>query len=425
MLEMFKADFPKMVRIGQQFQAPKVEDIPEKVRSELRRINLAAKVRPGMRVVITAGSRGVANIPVILRAVVDELREYGAEPFVIPAMGSHGGATAEGQLKVLEALGVTEESVGAPIKSSMETVEIGRTPGGIPVNMDRYAAESDGIVVVARVKAHTDFEGEIESGLHKMMVIGLGKHNGALTAHPQFISHGFENVMKEIAGTVLAKAPILAGVGTIENVYDETAGIFAALPADFYEMEKEYLVRAKALVGKIPFDEIDVLIMDEIGKDISGTGMDTKVVGRLYNVVSKIPEKPHIKRIFVRDLSKGTGGSALGIGMADFTTRRLFEKIDFRVTYVNCLTGISPENGRIPIICDDDREALIYSLSTIGAVPGPQARVVWIKNTLRLGVMYISEVMVPEARRNEHLDILGEPEPLPFDDSGNLVPFAW
>ncbi len=274
MLPIFKCSFPKMIRIRQLFDAPRLEDVQSAVRDELRRIELGSIIQPGMRIAITAGSRGIANIPSVLNAVVGEVLSAGGEPFIVPAMGSHGGAVAEGQLALLYALGITEESTGVPIISSMDTVQIAETSSGIPVYMDRYAAEADGVLVVNRIKPHTTFEGDIESGLYKMMAIGLAKHQGALTAHHIFFVRGYSNTIKEIGEAVLQTGCIAAGLGIIENVYEETAEIIACRPEKFEEVEKSALERAKTLVGRLPFDDIDVLIVDEIGKDVSGTGMD-------------------------------------------------------------------------------------------------------------------------------------------------------
>ena len=412
---------PAMYRVRQKLEVPVVEDIPAAIRQELDRIGLRNLVRPGMRIAVTAGSRGVANIPLIIATVVQRLKELGTQPFIVPAMGSHGGATPEGQVEVLRNLGITEERVRAPIISSLETVVIGQTPEGIPVNLDKNAAESDGILVVGRVKPHTDFEGPIESGLMKMMVIGLGKHKGALAAHRAAIAYGHRQVIPSVARVVLKEAPILCGLAVVENAYDQTAKVQAILPQDIEQQEMELLELAKRLLARIPYEQLDILIVDELGKDVSGAGMDTNVIGRIYNIASPSPDSPKIKRIFVRDLTEATHGNATGLGMADFTTRRCFEKIDYQSTYINCVTGGAPENARIPVICENDRQALVWALTTIGPVEPEEARMVWIKNTLEMENILVSQSLLGETQGNGKLEVVDGPLALQYDHDWNLV----
>lgn len=415
--------YPRMIAIKQKFKsAPAIEDISQAIHSQLSKPGLMSRVKAGDRVAVTAGSRGIANIPAILRAVVDELKAVDALPFIIPAMGSHGGATADGQLDVLKHYGITEETTGAPIKSSMETVEVGRTGDGVPVYVDRNAYEADHIAVVNRIKRHTDFEGTIESGLVKMMAIGLGKRDGAATYHKATLHYGFDRVLRSVAEIVLSTGKIAFGLGVIENPYDETAIIAALCPEELVAEEEKLQVRAKELSAQLPFDELDVLIVDETGKDISGTGMDTKIIGRMMHTGEKELESPKITRIFVRDLTPGSVGNAAGIGFADFTTRRLVDKIDRKSTYMNFITAMGPQKIRVPIYFDTDREVLDAIFQTIGMVEPEESKVVRIKNTLEIGEVEVSESLLEAAKARDDLEIAGELGEMKFDADGNLLP---
>jgi len=386
----------------------------------MRRLNIHGKIQPGMRIAITAGSRGIANNVLILATLVSELKAYGAQPFLIPCMGSHGGATAEGQLEILRALGVTEASVGCPIISQMDVVELGYTQEGFPVYIDKEAAGADGIVVVNRVKPHTEYTGDIESGLMKMMTIGLGKHKGALTAHRYSVQYGYQAVILSIAGEILKSAPILFGLALVENAYDETARVVALWPDSFEETEKALLEKAKGFLATLPFDKLDILIIDEMGKEISGTGIDTNVIGRIMFIGSPEPEWPRITRIVVLDLTEESRGSAVGVGLADFITRRLANKIDYRVTYINCFTAMTPEKARLPAVGETDREAIEWAFQTIGAVEPQQARVVKIKNTLDLSRLYLSQSLVSELNVKLGWQVEGKDHELYFDSEGNF-----
>ena len=414
---------PKMTRIQQQFEAPVLTDLPAAIHAELDRINAATIVKPGETVAITAGSRGVANVDVAVKATVDYLKGLGAKPFVVPAMGSHGGATAEGQRSVLEHYGITEETVGAPVKATMEVVELGKTADGLPVFFDRYAAEADHVVPLNRVKAHTDFNGSIESGLMKMMVIGLGKQQGANLYHRAFFQYSFEHVIRAVGGFILDTGKIAFGLGLIENAHEDTAKAVAIPAAQLLQSERELLVEAKSLMGRLPFDELDLLIVDWTGKNISGTGMDTNVIGRMMQNFEPEPAKPAILRIFVRDLTEESDGNATGIGLADFTTTRLVDKIDRHSTYMNGITALGPQKSKIPFYYDTDREAIEVALDTIGLTEPEDARVIRIESTLRLTELDISEVLLEDAKLHSRLEVIGETEPFEFDDAGNLLPF--
>ncbi|PKN64210.1 MAG: DUF2088 domain-containing protein [Deltaproteobacteria bacterium HGW-Deltaproteobacteria-15] len=408
-----------MIRIRQVLDVPRVENIEETVDRELRSLN-GLGIKRGDRIAVTAGSRGVANIVRILRRVVQKIREAGGEPFLIPTMGSHGGGTAEGQIDVLRSLGVTEESTGAPIRSSMEVVEIGKSRFGFPVLVDRYAAGADGIVVLNRIKPHTEFEGPIESGLMKMMAIGMGKHKGCFEVHRQTVQFGYREVIPEIGSIILGKLPVLFGLAIVENVYDETALIRAVPASKILETEKELLVLAKNLMARLPFEKIDVLVVDEMGKNVSGTGMDTNVIGRIMFIGEKEPERPRITRIVVLDLTEATHGNGVGIGLADYTTRRLVEKLDLSVTATNAITAMTPEKGRIPLAMATDQEAVNAAFQTIGAVQPEEAKVVHIRNTLELGEMEISRALMKESRGKAEIQPLREIGPLRFDASGRI-----
>jgi hypothetical protein len=414
-------NLPKMHRIRQKLNPPVVADVAAAVRAEIDGLRLGDRVKPGARVAVTGGSRGVANIATILKTTCECLTALGAKPFIVPAMGSHGGATAEGQLKVLARYGVTPDSMGVPILSCMETVEIGRMSWGLPVLVDRNACEADQIVLVNRVKPHTNFRAHVESGLMKMLVIGLGKHQGALLAHRAAVDVGLDRMVPEVARYSLSKLPVLFGLGTVENVRHQTARVKAMLPERLEETEAQLLQEAWTLLGRIPFEFLHLLIVDELGKEISGTGMDPNVLGRLYFAPNEEPKSPRYIRILVRDLTEKTAGNAVGMGLADFSTRRLANKINFQYTYTNALTGLSPMRSKMPIIFETDKEAIEGALKTIGLTEPPDAKVARIKNTLDLESLYVSDALLPEVRERPELEILSGPHPLEFTAQGDLA----
>ena len=412
---------PKIFKIRQTIATPRLENIEKRVNELLDQFQLSKRVKKGERIGLTAGSRGIKDKWRVLKTIVDRLKDLETFPFVVPCMGSHGGATAEGQIEVLESLGITEKSVGAPIISSMDVEEIGRTRFGTPVLISRDILKADRIVVVNRIKPHTDFRGEIESGLVKMMVIGMGKHQGALMVHRLTIKHGFPAVIGEVGSIIRRKLPILFGVGMIENQYGKTAFIDLLKAEELVKKEKVLLKKAKRLIPSLPFDQMDILILDEMGKNISGAGMDTNVIGRRVFIWGQKPRKPKITRIFVRDLTEESHGNATGIGMADYITKRLFEKIDYPSTAVNCLTGMGPENGRIPIFFEKDRAVLSTAHDNSGVLHPKDLRIVWAKNTLELEYLYTSLPLLKEVRSNPRLEILSDPSEIPFDQNGNLI----
>ena len=414
-------NLPKMVGVKQKFKTNSIKDIRAAVRSTLASINPEKYVSSGESVAITAGSRGIANIAVILAELISELKKIGARPFIVPAMGSHGGAKAEGQRRIIEHYGINEETMGVPIKSSMEVVQVGKTADGIPVLLDKNAFQADRIIVVNRVKPHTDFKGEIESGLIKMMSIGLGKQKAADHYHNVFMRLGHYHVLTSVAREIVKQCPIAFGLALVENQRDETEIIQAIPAAKIEETERELLVIAKNLLPGIPFDPIDLLIIDEMGKNISGTGMDQNVIARTVIPYHQVPSKPQITRIFVRDLTSDSEGNATAIGNADFTTRRLVGKIDHRATNMNAITSSCPEAVRIPPFFDDDQETIETALKTIGEVAPENARIVHIKNTLMLEKMYISEALIADAENFNAIEINAKPNYMQFDETDNLV----
>jgi len=411
-----------MMRVKQLFEtSPPIEDVPEAVREALMPLKLASRIRPGENVAISAGSRGIANIAIIIKSIIEQLKATGARPFIVPAMGSHGGATPEGQVDILRRFGITEENMGVPIKASMDVIQVGETLG-FPVYIDKFASEADHVVVVARVKPQTGFKVEIGSGIHKMMAIGLGKQKGALTYHRAMIHYGYTRVIQNVGREVSKKAKIAFALGIVENAYGQTARIEGVLPEEMEQKEKELLSLAKSWMMKLPFNEIDLLIVDEIGKNISGDGMDTPIIGRFTDPLDQ-DLGPKITRIIVLDLTGETYGNAVGIGMADFTTKRVVEKMDRQATYVNALTGVAPEVAKIPPYFDTDQEAIDTALDTIGLIQREATKVIRIKNTRVLREVQVSEAYMPLLKGRKDLVQLDEPRELQFDQYGKLPPF--
>jgi len=415
------SQYPRIFRLRQKTVAPRVADVPGAVEGALAGLQLGGKIKPGQSVAITAGSRGVANLAVILKAVVDHVKALGADPFIVPAMGSHGGATAQGQRAVVESYGVTEESVGCPIRSGMETVVVCRTAEGFPVHFDRHAFEADHVVVCNRIKPHTRFVGDIESGLMKMLLIGLGKCAGATIYHRAIQDYSFGQIIRSVAGEVLKRCHIAAGLAIVENALDQTALIEGVPPEQFESREKELLVLAKQWMGKLPFDRADVLLIDEIGKNVSGTGLDTNVVGRKFDDHRAVEgEFPKVKIIVLRGLTEATHGNAVGLGCAEFCKSRLLREMDVHATRINAITAGHLGAALLPMDYETDREILDLALGTIGLVEPPNARLLWIKNTLEVGELECSTAYLEEARRRDDLEVLTEPRDLPLDAAGNL-----
>lgn len=408
---------PRMAAVRQILDHSHIEpsEIPALTARELE--PMRSRIRPGMEVAITCGSRGVANIAAITRAIADFVKSCGGKPFVFPAMGSHGGATAEGQLEILAGYGVTEESMGCPVRATMEVVKLGETEEGMPVFADRFACAADGIILCGRVKAHTAFRGPYESGILKMSVIGLGKQRGADEVHRD----GFADLgrlLPMIARVVFEKTKILGAVAVAENAFDQTCILEGLLKEEIFEREPDILRRARQRMGRIFFDDIDVLVVDRMGKDISGDGMDPNITGRY--VVPHMKGDKRIQHIAVLDLTDETHGNCNGLGLADVCTRRLVEKIDVDCTYPNAVTSTVLLTPKIPLFTHSDRSCIQIALKTCNHIDREHPRIVHIRDTMRLEEIEISEAMVEEARRNPQVELLGEPRDWPFDAEGNL-----
>ena len=415
--------FPKVVKVKQDFPRPRVEDVGEALREQCEKGEIRARIEPGMEVAITAGSRGISGIDEVLRSLVRVLEDAGAKPFIVPAMGSHGGATAEGQVEILASLGITEESVGAEVRSSMEVVELGETKEGVPVFMDRIAHEADGVVIVGRIKKHTDFRSEIESGLMKMSSIGLGKHAAALALHAHGVK-GIRDYMVEAGRMVFSSGKVLFGVAIVENAFEETAMIEAIPPERVVEREKELLRESAKLMPKLPVSDIDVLFVDELGKNFSGTGMDTNVIGRFRIPGVEEPKNPRVKYLIVSDISAAAHGNALGVGLADLTTKRLFEKINYEAMNANVLTSTFLERAKIPMVMESDREALEAAMRCNWGVEEEDTRFVRIPNTLHLRYLYLSENLLEEALANGNVEVVEDAAGVEFDEHGYFASFG-
>ncbi|WP_159566600.1 lactate racemase domain-containing protein [Budvicia diplopodorum] len=413
---------PNMIKIRQHFASPdEIADIESVVREQLNKPEIRQTIKPGMTIAVGVGSRGIAQIPRIARAVITELKALGAKPFAVPAMGSHGGATAEGQRHVLENLGMTEETLGCEIRSSMETVKLGELDNGLPILMDKNAMQADGIIAINRIKAHNAFTAPIESGIIKMITIGFGKQDGADSCH----THGFGNMAKNIvdmARIKVKKAPFLFGVGTVENAYDQVVKIEAIAADRLEERETALLAESKTYFPKIMFDNVDIAVIDLMGKIYSGGGMDGHVMGRAPTPFVEPIATIRPDRITVLDLHHQSGGNATGMGWADYCTQRLYDKVDLPETYPNVITSRLARDGFIPVIMSSDKRAIQVAIKTCIILDGrTEARMVRIANTLHVGEIYISENMLEDAKANNNIEILTEPTQFIFDQQDNFT----
>ncbi|MBQ9008052.1 MAG: DUF2088 domain-containing protein [Clostridia bacterium] len=415
-----EVQIPRMVRVRQNYASDRVDDIPARLRKELTQIDAATL--SGKRIAVTVGSRGIPHNALIVRTLCDQLRAWGAHPFVVPAMGSHGGGTVEGNLEVLSGYGITEDSIGVPILADMEVVQIGTLDDGAqtPVYCDRIAAEADGIVLYNKVKPHTDFKGEHESGLLKMMAIGLAKHRGCSALHMRGFDTFAANIPR-VASVFLEKMPVLFGVGVVQNAYDDISEIRVYPRERIVEGDRELLKIAKAHFPRFRFDNIDVLIIDRIGKDISGEGADPNVTGRGFMPYFK--DDFHTRKLFIRGLSEGSHHNACGLGLADITTRRCLNAVDWESTWVNLTTNMMIDGAKIPLYQNNDFDALRVALRTCPRIEYSRARIARIRDTLSLFEFEVSEALLPELRKTEDVEILSEPYDLHFDDEGFLTDF--
>jgi hypothetical protein len=407
-----------LIKAKQTFQSQHLEDIPGEIRKEFYRIGLDKKIFPGMKIAITAGSRGIDKIREILQSIIHEVKGVKGEPFIVTAMGSHGGATAEGQRKVLEHYGITEETMGVPIQATMDTVELDHLENGLPIHFDKIAYHADGVIAVNRVKVHTAYKGKIESGLHKILAVGLGNHRGASLVHSLGVK-GLRDHIVEFAQVILKKAPVLAGFGILENGYDQTLRIKAARPEEFAQVDCELLAECRQILPRLPVNKVDLLIVQEIGKNISGSGMDTNIVGGIQDPGDF--KEPQIKKILLLDLTEESQGNAVGIGLAHMITEKLYQKIDFKPTNTNAITATFLERVRIPIVFPTEREAIEVGLKTIWNLPGVPPRIIIIKNTLKLDEIYVSEAIWEEIKDKKHITSTGDWETMQFDPSGELM----
>lgn len=422
-------DLPRMLEVRQNFPASPRLDFPSLLREQFAKTRVLTRVTPGMKIAVGVGSRGIRNLDEIVKATLEILSGAGTKPFIVPAMGSHGGATAKGQEKLLAEYGITPETMGVPFATSMDVRPAGKTADGVDVLLSTAALDADGIMVINRIKPHTDFHGNLGSGLQKMLVIGLGKQAGASSAHRAASRLGHEAVIRERAKVVLATAPVLGGVAILEDQNHQTAEVRVVAAENLSREEERLFVKAGELMPRLPFDEIDLLIVDRIGKEISGTGMDTNVIGRdilgystSLRADSKV--KPHIFRIFVRDLTVATEGNGIGIGLADFTTSRAVRALNSQYTYMNAVTSLGLLPAKIPIHFDTDREVLENAVSSLALSSPAALRVVRIADTLSLSRMLVSEACVGQIKSGRNVTISGAPREMDFDWKGNLIPLA-
>jgi hypothetical protein len=408
-------DYPRFGLIRQRFPESPKPDPKEWLWAEFERTGLLKAVKKGHRVLLTAGSRGIDSMKDVLAACVEAVRSAGGEPFIYPAMGSHGGAKAAMQVKVLTHLGITEQSMGAPIYADWDIVEVGRAEGGVPVYADRAAVDADHIFIVNRVKEHTEYMGGTESGLLKMAVVGLGRQPGAETMHRLAVNLTFYKAIHAIAKVLFRELNILGGIALLEDHRNQLRRVEVVPARDVFDREPKLLKESQQYRAKLPFDQLDILLVDRIGKDISGSGFDTKVIGRIMNIYEKECETPKITRIVFRDLTEGSEGNATGLGLADYTTRRVVDKIDVEATRINCMTGGSPEKGRIPITLPTDRAAVDAAFATIGLWTPETVKVAWIPNTKDLEWLAVSSALLKSSRNRSDLEVMDEQFDLPFD----------
>ena len=414
-------NLPNFFRVRQRFERPRVDSYSSAITRAFEQARLDQKIQSGKRVAITVGSRGIANIGEITKQIVQRVKQLGAIPFIVPAMGSHGGATAEGQLHVLAKFGVTPEAVGCEIRSNMETVQVCQAKEGFPVHFDAHAFAADHVLVVNRVKPHTRFFGRVESGLMKMMLIGLGKHAGALVYHQVIQNYTFDQIVHSVAREVIDRCQVVGGIAILENGYEETADIVGIEPDEIESVEPRLLERVRELLPKLPFDHAELLILDEIGKNYSGSGMDTIVVGRKMNDRTAIgDELPRIHHIYVRGLSEATEGNASGIGIAELCHQRVLDQLDAKKTRINCMTAGHIAAAMLPIDFPNDRAAFQAAIALGGWGSNDDFSAMWIPNTLHIEEVECSQVFWNQALEKTNLEVIEPLRPLQFDSNDNF-----
>ncbi|MDK8642256.1 lactate racemase domain-containing protein [Niallia taxi] len=408
---------PKMAKVKVKFDDAKIDNLDFVLMEKLQREQVVKSIKPGMEIAVAVGSRGLDRIIELTAATVKFLKSLGAKPFIVPSMGSHGGATAEGQRAVLEHLGITKEAVGAEIRSSMEVVEVGRLANGLPVYVDKFALQADGIVVINRVKPHTAFRGPVESGIMKMISIGLGKQKGAEACHQMGFKHMAENV-PAMAKVIMEKTPFLFGVATVENAFDKIAIVEVLTPDEVIAKEPDLQKKAKSLLPKLFFDQLDVLVIDEIGKNISGDGMDPNITGRYPTPYAT--GGPDVNKMVVLDVTPQSEGNANGVGTADFTTQRLLDKMDREGTYANGLTSTVVAPTKIATTLPNDKMAFQAAVKTCNILNFNDVKLVRIKNTLVLSEIEVSEGLLEYVRSHPNMEQITDLNEISFDEKGNL-----
>ncbi|MFH1742545.1 MAG: hypothetical protein ABIH23_26370 [bacterium] len=417
--------FPRIALVEQTFPRPQVKSLESSIVEPLKSGLIPLEKLKDKNIAVGVGSRGINRIAEITKITIQALQSIGAKPFIFPAMGSHGGGTAEGQLKVLAEYGVTADSMGIPIHSSMETVQLESTEDDSPVFFDKNAYNSDGVFLINRVTRHSDFDGEIESGLHKMVAIGMGKEDGALACHSRSSLFPYEHVIRSVAKKKLETGKILGAVAILENAYHETAKVEVVEVSQFEEREVELLREAKSMMPSLPVDSADILIVDRIGKDISGSGMDPKIIGRRGTINSRWQDKPDITRIIALDLTEETNGNCTGLGWADFCVSRLINKIDRKSSYTNAIACRNLMGFNIPIHFDTDRETVQNALASLGSLVKPEtARLLRIRDTLSLSNIFVSESLLPGVKNHPNVTHVNELQEMAFDEEGNLISFT-
>ncbi|WP_312811624.1 lactate racemase domain-containing protein [Sedimentibacter sp.] len=410
-------EVPKFARIKQFFDTTKIDDVEKHINLQFQREDIKRTIKANQTIGITVGSRGLANLKDIVKFLCSNIKDLGATPIILPSMGSHGGAIAEGQANFIRGLGITEEYVGAEIKASMEVINLGTTETGLEVYYDKIASELDGVIVLGRIKAHTDIDGKIESGLHKMIAVGLGNHLGAQVVHAMGLGKAAPRIIS-VARHALKHGNIIFGVGLLENAYDETSHIEFIPTEKIAESESELLIRSKKQLPKFLFNDIDVLIVDEIGKNISGNGMDPNIIGR--GMIGYKNKEIRINKIVTLDTTKESGSNAFGVGLSDVTTKRIFDKLETDAMYANAVTAIAIIGARIPIAMSSDKRAIQLAIRAVCSEEPENLRIVRIKDTLSMSEMFVSESLLNEAKNNEKIEILSELESFEFDEQGNL-----